>query len=283
MPRRAIVLFLCLLGASTAAHADARLDEVLAVDRAFALRSSETGAQAAFLEFLAPDGVLFRPTAVNGADWLRTHEEASGRLDWVPATGRMSCDGQLAITLGPWTYRQDALVATGSYLTVWRREADGNWRVVIDHGVDGPSAPGPPPVMPVLAPSADASCPAGRNGPDLARADEKLNATIHGKGIDLALRKALLPEALVLRDGHGVAAAGADWPHAEAAWSGSTAVTRGSYAAAGGDLAYTYGELTGQAARKGPIETRAVFLRVWVRNGREWRLLADMTTTVAGK
>ncbi len=141
MRRRAFaVLFPCLLLAATVARAQGPLDDALATDRAFAARAGEVGTQGAFQEYLAPDGVLFRPTAVLGLDWLSSHDEATGRLEWSPGTGRASCDGQLAVTLGPWTYRQDTLVATGIYLTVWRRGPEGRWTVVLDHGIDVPAA-----------------------------------------------------------------------------------------------------------------------------------------------
>jgi hypothetical protein len=272
----------CCLAAAT--HAQALLDEVLAADRAFASRSAEAGAQAAFLEFLAPDAVLFRPLAVIGPEWLRTHEEATGRLDWSPGGGRAACDGGTAVTLGSWTYRQDALVDTGYYLTVWRRDGGGGWTVAIDHGIDGPvgadaAGAGALPLGPATSDARSRSCPSGDDAKGLANADGKFNDAIRREGFDASLRKVIAPGGFVMRDGHLPARPTADWPLDDAAWRAPIeAVTRGTYAASGSDLGYTYGELTRRTERRGPVEPLAVFLRVWARDGRDWRVLADMTT-----
>lgn len=270
-----------LLFATALAQADGRLDEVLATDRAFAARASEVGAQAAFQEFLAPDGVLFRPTAVAGLEWLRSHDEATGQLAWSPVAGRVSCDGGLAVTLGPWTYRQDTVTATGYYLTVWRRDDEGRWVVALDHGIDVPAAGMADPV-----PFADGPLPCAPPDPDargLGRANQRYDSLLASQGPDAALRQRVSASALVMRDGHAPAPAGTGWPLDTRAFGERLVpVTRGVGGAAGSDLGYAWGEFATAGPRgadRGPV--RAVFARVWVREGREWRLLADLVTGVA--
>ena len=269
-----------LLCAAALARADGLLDEVLAADRAFASRSAEIGAQAAFLEYLAPDGVLFRPTAVSGPEWLRSHDEATGQLEWSPVAGRVSCDGQLAVTLGPWTYRQDTVTATGYYLTVWRRGAEGRWVVALDHGVDVP-ATGMADPSPLAAGSQP--CPPGEDAKALVRANGQYDTLLADKGLDAALRQRASASMLVMRDGHPPAPAGAGWPlDGRDFGERIVAITRGVSGGAGSDLGYAWGELVTAGKRgAGGGPTRAVFARVWVREGREWRLLADMVTGVA--
>lgn len=285
MPARHVaVVSVVVLAGLPVAHGDAVLEEVLAADRAFAARSAEAGAQSAFLEYLAPDAVLFRPTAVNGADWLRTHEEASGRLDWSPATGRASCDGELAVTVGPWTYRQDTATDAGYYLTLWRRRADG-WQVVLDHGVDAPAPVASRETVPELVQESLAGageCGAGAVR-DLLEADAKLNHLVRDKGLDASLRLVLAPQGIALRDAHAPAPPDAQWPADGRQWRGGlVATTRGTYAAPGSDLGYSYGDLYAQGKRGKSTDLQAVFIRVWLRIGHEWRVLADMTTAVPG-
>ena len=280
MRRRAFAVLLpCLLLAATVARAEGALDDALASDRAFAARAGEVGTQAAFQEYLAPDGVLFRPTAVLGLDWLASHDEATGRLDWSPGTGRASCDGQLAVTLGPWTYRQDTLVATGIYLTIWRRGPEGRWTVVLDHGIDVPAA-ALGPLSPL--PAGEVPCAGTAAAPDLAHAEDDYDALLTRKGPGAALRRAASATALALRDGHVPAPVVADWPSDDQAFAGARVVmTRGVASTPGSDLGYTWGELASATKRKGgPSQVRAVYVRVWVREGREWRVLLDMTTGV---
>jgi ketosteroid isomerase-like protein len=280
----AAVATIAVLACPGRVRAEGALDAVLAADRAFAAQAAESGAQAAFLDHLAPDGVLFRPTAVNGREWLRTHEEASGRLEWSPAAGAISCDGSLAVTLGPWSYRQETAAANGHYLTVWRREATGVWDVVLDHGIE--DAPGattasqaPAQFAVNWADTAGRPCDSGGEASDLADADDKLNEAIRTKGLDAALRRFAESTGLMLRDGHAPAAPTADWPRDESdIGSKLDAITRGTHAAPGSDMGYTYGELSTRGKRKGPGDVRAVFIRVWARDGRAWRLAVDVLT-----
>lgn len=277
--RTAAAATLALSILAAAVHAEGAVDDVLSADRLFAARSAEAGAQAAFLEVLAPDAVLFRPTAVEAIDWLRTHEEATGQLDWSPAVGRVSCDGQVAVTLGSWSYRQDTLVDTGYYLTVWRRAPEGGWQVVLDHGIDAPV--GAMDGSSAAFAAGARECAPGGDARDLATADDRLNGQLREKGMDASVRIALSPGGIVLRDGHLPAPPTAGWPRDDATWPMPIgARTRGVVAPAGSDLGYTYGELTARPKRKGPGEVRAVFVRVWSRDGRGWQLLADMTTSV---
>jgi hypothetical protein len=76
--RRGLVLLLAAL-APWLAHAVA-VDDVLAADTAFAARAGEAGQGVAFAEYLAPDGVLFRPEPVPGQAWLAGNEAVTGRL-----------------------------------------------------------------------------------------------------------------------------------------------------------------------------------------------------------
>jgi len=264
------------------------LDEVLDADRAFAAEAAETGVQGALLDFLAPDGVLFRPTAVNGRGWLHTHEEASGRLEWAPTAGVVACDGELAFTAGPWTYRQGAASATGIYLTVWRGGADGEWSIALDHGID--SVPGAPEAgdgaLAALAahwsPPAGRAC--GRGGPadGVVEADRRMNEAIREGGMASALARFAGKQPVIFRDGHPPAVLAADWPRDDAALGpGLEAVTGRAEAGAGSDLGYSYGTIVGRDKNAPEAEARAVYVRLWARRGGEWSLAADMLTTLA--
>ena len=134
------LLVVALLG--EAAHA-APLDEVLETDRAFARHALQHGAQAAFVEFAAPDAILFargrgpvRGRAVIGALFAGT----TAVPRWAPEGGEVAASNDLAWTWGPYTWTPAdpaAQPATGYYVSIWRR-IDGRWRWVADLGVDAP-------------------------------------------------------------------------------------------------------------------------------------------------
>jgi len=73
------------LGLLPMASGSTAVEDARAADATFASRAAEIGHHAAFIEYLADDAVLFRPEAVDGQEWLATHEPAGGRLEWSPA------------------------------------------------------------------------------------------------------------------------------------------------------------------------------------------------------
>jgi ketosteroid isomerase-like protein len=138
---RATSVLLC--GLLPLAAQAAPLDEVLETDRAFATYALQHGAQAAFVEFAAPDAILFargrgpvRGRAAIGALFAGT----TAVPRWAPEGGEVAASNDLAWTWGPYTWTPvdpAARPATGYYVSIWRR-IDGRWRWVADLGVDAP-------------------------------------------------------------------------------------------------------------------------------------------------
>jgi len=222
--------------------------DVIAADREFAQTALESGIRAAYERFLADDAVVFRPLPVRARDWLDTHELATGRLEWAPAVAETACDASLAVTLGTWSYTaKDSKVAdTGQYLTVWRRADAGEWQIVLDQSLSLPS-------MPATLPPAGRSCDgASPTLEKLLTVERKLNA---------GMRSLRLPDSSSID---------------------VKAITVGSVAgSARADLAVTHGELVDKrAARGSEPQVRAVYVRVWQRDGRSWRVLNDFLTPV---
>lgn len=86
----------------------------------------------AFLEGWAP---LFAASAVS--------------LRWQPELARISDDGTLGFTVGGYTTTKTESnarrkVGSGKYVTIWRKQADGSWKVIFDAGVHD-AAPDPQP------------------------------------------------------------------------------------------------------------------------------------------
>jgi ketosteroid isomerase-like protein len=144
-------LLLCLLAVGLAApqgnlHGD--LASLIAAEKAFAAASERQGTRAAFLAYLADDAILFRPHPVNGRKWMQEHPDQSGLLTWRPAFADISRSGDFGYTTGPYELRKERTdkkpFRTGSFVSVWRRQADSKWRVLIDTGIVYPQ-PGAPP------------------------------------------------------------------------------------------------------------------------------------------
>lgn len=111
---------------------------VVNADRAFARASAEKGTRAAFLVYLADDGILFRPEPVKGKSWYRAQAASSATLVWEPEFADVSASNDLGYTAGPWAFRADSTAQAnkfGHYVSVWRRGVDREWKVAIDAAV----------------------------------------------------------------------------------------------------------------------------------------------------
>jgi ketosteroid isomerase-like protein len=248
------LVFACLVlapyvigrAAATEVPAPAPAD-VMAVDREFAQFALETGIRAAYDRYLAADAIVFRPLPVKATEWLDMHEPATGRLEWSPAAALNACDASLAVTLGTWSYtaRESRTSDTGYYLTAWRRGEDGDWRIVLDQSLSLAGLP--------ALPAAGAACADTPVAADALRAaDRKMNGGLRNLHVN-------------------------DQP-AVAVRAVTTGAVTGSARA---DLALTHGELVDRKSVRGAEpQVRAVYVRVWQRQGRAWRLLQDFTSIV---
>lgn len=284
LPRSLIVAAMLFLVESAAAAAP--LDDVLAADAAFALRSVEVGQQAAFLEVLADESVLFRPEAVAGREWFATHESATGRLEWTPSAGAVNCSGQLAVTTGRWQYVNVAggEPVSGHYLSLWRRDGEGRWRVLLDHGIDHAADAAPPePLAGLLAAlwvgDEPGTCGERLHGAELESAEEALNRAIKRRGLTEALSRAAKPGALVYRDDSPPARLAGDGPPMDARFGkGTVARHVGVIIQPGSDLAVSHGLLSADATQGGAPAHEAVYVRVWTLDDNRWRVAIDMQT-----
>ncbi len=107
----------------------------------------------AWVAMFAEDGAIFPGEAplFRGHEKIRAEMAALGdprkqppelRVRWKPLGAQVSADG----TMG-WTYG-NALIVTpkgekrGKYVSVWRRQPDGAWKIVADIGAPGDAEPG---------------------------------------------------------------------------------------------------------------------------------------------
>jgi ketosteroid isomerase-like protein len=121
--------------------------ELMAIDSVFGERASSLGAAAAMRDFLSDDGVLLATTQLivgprAGAEYFESRRSFS--ISWVPRDARVAASNDLGYTIGD--ALSTSLGPTGAatqrftkYLTVWRRDEDGHWRVVATGANDRPS------------------------------------------------------------------------------------------------------------------------------------------------
>jgi ketosteroid isomerase-like protein len=137
MMLRLITLF-AMAAASLLAQTNAELKEqVRAAERAFAKTMADRD-HAAFVSFLADEAVFYggnaaqRGAAQVAAAWKRFYEGPKAPFSWEPEQVEVLDSGTLALSSGP-VYDPERK-RTGTFNSVWRRDAGGKWKIVFDKG-----------------------------------------------------------------------------------------------------------------------------------------------------
>jgi ketosteroid isomerase-like protein len=278
------VLLVAALGAQTGVPPD--LAAMAETEREFAKTATVKGWRDAFLDFFADDAIAFAPQVMLAKDRLRKQPStpfSEFELVWEPRTGDVSSSGDLGWLTGPSTSinhkSPEKKPNYGCYLSVWRKQPDGRWRVFIDVGA---SAPEPARFAPGFTRTTIPTRYAGTRDKDgattsLAKDDRDLNARIADRGVASAFDASLAAPSRLHRAGF-VPIAGRDeivkWLR-EHATSG-TAKDVGAEAAAAGDFGYTHGTFE----IKEPKPVSGVYVRLWNRDATgRWWLMVDVAQT----
>ncbi len=122
-------------------------ESLMRADRDFAAATEEDGVDG-WVAWFAPDGAMITAGGeVQGRDAIRERmapflSDSGARLLWEPTYARAG-GGDLGYTIGvSRTLARDSagtLLGTGNYLTVWRRQTDGTWKVERDIGTYTPA------------------------------------------------------------------------------------------------------------------------------------------------
>ncbi len=114
--------------------------EVVQAELSFAATARSSTMKKAFLENMDSAAVVFEQGKIfNGFEYWTKAAESRGKLLWHPAFNGLSQAGDLGFTTGPWEYRAtmaDSVIACGQYTTVWRKNKKGEWKFLVDLGVD---------------------------------------------------------------------------------------------------------------------------------------------------
>lgn len=131
---------------------------ILEADRQFSKATSERGLDG-FRSFLADEVTTLRPDSpvIRGKDpfverWAALLANPKMKITWEPELAEVSASGELGYTVGSYEITATnglgiaSTAGTGKYVTIWRKQADGSWKVVFDSGVqDTPRQEGPQP------------------------------------------------------------------------------------------------------------------------------------------
>jgi ketosteroid isomerase-like protein len=258
-------------------------------EMAFAVSVRSLGVRDGFLDWLSSTGIVFRPGPVIGRNVYEKQPLGwNGLLAWNAVHAALSADGKMGWSTGPWTWRSDSTAPVaqghGEYLSVWKRAADGRWKVALDCGIGHPA-----PATTETTVTYSAPVPGQRLGsqPLAARkslydADASFARLSGSESVPAALGKFATDDVIVLREGEQrLTGRGRAQGALEGRESKAKLVSTAQYIAESGDLGYTYGTfVTGGTS----APDSAWYVHVWHRGpSASWRLACQMVMPLPAK
>ena len=262
----------------------ATLRSLVDTERSFAKRCGEVGIRASFLEFFADDAIAFTPEPVRYKEAVKNlpaPDPHAVRLEWEPQTGDVSASSDLGFTTGP-SVRTNAKEPGeprryGQFLSVWKKQGDGSWKVAADIGVSAPEEVSPlgTPFTRFHGMAATAGVSSDRNEDPMER-DRELTGLCASQGLLEGYLSRTSDEARLLREDHKpiVGATEVRLFLSKEVSTASWSPTSGGISQAG-DLCYAYGSYELKLNPGGNAEA-GYYLHVWKRDGHgDWKLVAD--------
>lgn len=246
------------------------LNEVVASEKAFAAMAAEKGINAAFVEYAAPDGVMFMEKPVNARDLYKNRQPSSALLAWAPNFSGISSTCELGFTTGNWSFhpkgKTDAPTAFGEFATVWKRQPDGKYKFVVDTGIQHAKYETEiVPQTPFLAGKADKKS----DSQNWQKLENDFADSLKKNGLVKTYDKLLAENSRLLRENHFPLVGRKEALRAISIekYSLSSKPINGELS---GDFAYAYGEyeLTDSANKT----ERGYYLRVWKQTAKGWQI-----------
>lgn len=278
-----LLAIVILFSLSVIAQGQSALQEMVKTEQAFSKMAEEKSTREAFMTFIADDGLLFRPGAVNGKKWMLEHplpppSDKRPLLAWQPAYAGIAASGDMGFTTGPWEAKEDIRdekpAGYGHFVTVWKKQADGSWKFVVDLGISHPQSGGP---QTLWTPS-ESSKKATFKPVDLTSArktlfdrDQAYDAAGSSQGPAQAFAAFASPDVRLYRAdslpfiGRDASLAALAKTANEVRWHPLAADVSQA-----GDLGYTHG--TFEAGNE-----RGSYVRIWKKENGQWRIVMDVT------
>lgn len=163
------VILLAISGCTPKVDLEAERNAIRNADAEWSKLTASKGAEG-YLE-LAADNISTMPPnepLVSGKEaarqWATKLIGSPGfSVSWQPTGAEVSTSGDLGYTMGTYELKMQAegtpINDHGKYVTVWRKQADGSWKVVADifnSDLPLPAAPPAPPALPEVPAATEA-------------------------------------------------------------------------------------------------------------------------------
>jgi ketosteroid isomerase-like protein len=250
---------------------DAR--SLAAAESAFAAHSVREDMRAAFIAHFAADGVMPRGGWVNAREFLTPRPAPPILLEWRPVFTQVAASGEMGLSTGPSRITSKANPSEfgyGQFVSIWKREPGGPWRVAVDLGIAHPEPVFWDKPLETVAVSGEPA-PAGDT---IEEAERRFAEESRSHGARAAYEKHGSSSLRLYRSGVAPMAG----KQAALAWPGLAGEPRGwtvdkSEAARSNDFGYARGSFSSTPG----AATAGWFLRAWHREAGAWRIAMDVT------
>ncbi len=252
------------------------IKSLVEAERSYANLALEKDFRAASLQVFTDDAVLFAPGPQSGKKYWEKETEIPF-LIWRPIFASIARSADLGYTTGPWEYKKsrddEKPQAFGSFITIWKRQVDGVWRVGLDVGTEHPQPEEPAGEVDTFVPDFPIARlesvrqrlqDAERNFTE-SLAQDAGAAVLAKAGDDIRVyRRGAVPAV-------GKTAAKLMLSSDQ---EKQTRKRAGSGLSRSDDLAYDYGEYSSERAN---ITEHGIYLSIWQLDlSSEWRLMLDL-------
>jgi hypothetical protein len=137
----AVIVAISFISSVSAQNSAADVNTVIDAEKNFNKLVERKGIKGGFLAVADPEGIVFKPGVVNITEFYTNIDKQAGTLTWTPNFARISVNGDLAFTAGPYVYQNgndDTDKVFGDYVSIWRADADGKLKLLIDLGIQHP-------------------------------------------------------------------------------------------------------------------------------------------------
>jgi ketosteroid isomerase-like protein len=283
---RKIHIVLALVLVSWAFVYGAGENVLLEKDRAISKASAENGILKAFYPFLTGESLLFPGNGfpVLGKETCGKLMNAvdmngwEGKLTWTPETAIVCVSGEMGYTYGYFEMpnpdkASDKKTVTSLYNTIWKKDSQGNWKIMVSHGLILLKDLAKEPLVSKI---------------DKVKQDAAAKAVIETELAFSAysVEKGRMEAFYIFMDDKG-ANRGGNVPRTKEFYEKQMADEKGkrlewepfyAYVAKSGDLAYDYGpyKYTVINSKGNPESYYGYFITVWKKQpGKTWKFILD--------
>lgn len=133
-----LLIFFILAKTGFAQTSNGEVSSLVAAENYFAGIAREKGISKAFMTVSDDETLIFRPGPVKVQDFFNKKKNEEGVLLWQPALAKISKSGDWGFTTGPFEKQAAGESSYGSYVSVWKMNSKGVWKLAIELGVEHP-------------------------------------------------------------------------------------------------------------------------------------------------